>query len=282
MIFVEWWHVERLCLLLLIVAIASLFIWSLRKKHWLVRLPIQLLLGLLLCALLFLVTLVSTLPGNSYSAPVYSPNGKMAARIVEYNASGLGGADDTVKLFTAHGFSSDVVFFGEFNSVKAKNIQWKSDSELEISYEGTPYQCTSTRRVKVRCWSTQQDSRMVIVRVYRDREADFAHELDRELYSFANAHQTTGSGKWIWVATVEPFHYAEELGGKVAMIKPQLIVLDRASDVSLIRGMDVNPTQAINACGPNRLCPAFIPSWVSGEELEAAKQVLAAIATSSR
>ena len=54
----------------------------------------------------------------------------------------------------------------------------------------------------------------VIVRVYRDREADFAHELDRELYSFANAHHTTGSGKWIWVATVEPFHYTEELGGK--------------------------------------------------------------------
>lgn len=123
---------------------------------------------------------------------------------------------------------------------------------------------------------------MVIVRVYRDRGADFAHELDRELYSFANAHHTTGSGKWIWVATIEPFHYAEELGGKVAMIKPQLIVLDRASDVSLIRGMDVNPTQAISACGPNRRCPAFIPSWVSGEELEAAKQILAAIATSSR
>jgi len=45
----------------------------------------------------------------------------MAARIVEYNASGLGGAEDTVKLFTAHGLSSDVVFFGEFNLVKARN-----------------------------------------------------------------------------------------------------------------------------------------------------------------
>jgi hypothetical protein len=121
----------------------------------------------------------------------------------------------------------------------------------------------------------------VIVRVYRDREADFAHELDRGLYGFTRAHHTSGSGKWIWVATIEPFHYVEELGGKVAIIKPQLIVLDSASDASLIRGMDVNLTHAINACGPNRTCPAFIPSWVSGEELEAAKQVLAAIATSS-
>src|ERR1035441_4264797 len=80
----------------------------------------------------------------------------------------------------------------------------------------------------------------VIVRVYRDREADFRHELDRKLYSFDSARHTTGSGKWILVATVEPFHYAEELGGKIAIIKPQLIVLDRASDASLIRGMDVN------------------------------------------
>ena len=128
---------------------------------------------------------------------------------------------------------------------------------------------------------SEPPANVVIVRVYRHREADFAHELDRELYSFANAHHTPRSGKWIWVATMEPFHYTEELGGKVAMIKPQLIVLDRASDVSLIRGMVVSPTQAISACAADRPCPAFIPSWVSGEDLDAARQVLAAIATSS-
>ena len=101
----------------------------------------------------------STLPGNTYSEPVYSPNRKMAARIVEYDASGLGGADDTVRVFAAHGFSSDVVYFGEFESVRAQNIRWKSDSELEISYEGTLYHCTSTRRVKVLCFATQQNGR---------------------------------------------------------------------------------------------------------------------------
>lgn len=159
MIFIEWWVVARLCLLLLIVATASLSIWSVRKKRWFVRFPIQLLLGLSLLALLFLVTIVWTLPGNTYSDPVYSPNRKMAARIVEYNASGLGGADDTVKVFTAHGFSSDVVFFGEFKSVRAPNIRWKSDSELEISYEGASYQCTNTRRVKVLCFGAQQNVR---------------------------------------------------------------------------------------------------------------------------
>ena len=121
----------------------------------------------------------------------------------------------------------------------------------------------------------------VIVRVYRDREAEFAHELDRKFYNFTSAHHTTRTGKWVWVATVEPYHYAEELGGKIAMIKPQLIILDRTSNAGLIHGMDINLSEASNACGPNRTCPAFIPSWVSGEELEGTKQVLAAVATDS-
>jgi hypothetical protein len=158
-IFVEWWAIGRLCLLLLTVTTASLIIWSVRKKGWFVRFPIQLVLGLFLFALLFLVVLVSSLPGNTYSEPVYSPDRKMAARIVEYNASGLGGAEDTVKVFTAHGLSSDVVFFGEFRSVKAQNIRWKSDSELEISYEGTPYQCRSTRLVRVLCFRAEKNAR---------------------------------------------------------------------------------------------------------------------------
>ena len=74
----------------------------------------------------------------------------------------------------------------------------------------------------------------VIVRVYRDRESEFAHQLDRKLQDFTTAHLTTSSGKWIFIATVEPYHYTDELGGKVATIKPQLVVLDRASDAERI------------------------------------------------
>lgn len=121
----------------------------------------------------------------------------------------------------------------------------------------------------------------VVVRVYRDRDSDFAHQLDRKLSAFTSARHITRSGKWIFIATVEPYNYAQELGGKVATIKPQLVVLDRASDAELIRGMDVDVKQAISACGADRMCPAFIPSWVSGEELEAAKQALDGLSTDS-
>ena len=159
MVFIEWWHVTRLCGVLLILAILGVSFWSVRKKRWFVRIPVQLVSGSALCAFILLFSVVSSLPGNTYSPPVYSPNKKMAVRIIEYNASGLGGADDTVELFTAHGFKSNVVFWGEFGSVEAQNIRWKSDSELEVGYKGTTHQCTSTRRVVVRCIGQQQDIR---------------------------------------------------------------------------------------------------------------------------
>jgi hypothetical protein len=106
----------------------------------------------------------------------------------------------------------------------------------------------------------------VIVRVYRDRKSDFARQLDHKFYDFTSERHRVSSGKWIWVATVEPSNYKKELGGKVPVIKPQMIVLDGPADAGLIRGMDVDLRQATSACGSKRSCPAFIPHWVSGEE----------------
>src|ERR1700730_18612473 len=123
----------------------------------------------------------------------------------------------------------------------------------------------------------------VIVRVYRDRKSDFANQLDHKFYDFTSERHRVSSVKWIWVATAEPYNYEDELGGKVAtVIKPQMIVLDDPADASLIPGMEIDLQQARSACGSNRNCPAFIPPWVSGEELEASRQVLAAIAVDPR
>lgn len=134
------------------------------------------------------------------------------------------------------------------------------------------------------CGSCERHKRSdpVVVRVYRDRESDFANQLDRKLSDFTNAHHTISSGKWIFVATVQPYNYTEELGGKVATIKPQMVVLDRPSDAGLIRGMGVDIKATATACGTNRMCPVFIPSWVAGEELEAAKELLNDISIESR
>jgi hypothetical protein len=143
---------------------------------------------------------------------------------------------------------------------------------------------TLTMLALVSCerWKPSLLSDAVIVRVYRDRKSDFARQLDHKFYDFTSERHRVGSGKWIWVATVEPSNYKDELRGKVAVIKPQMVVLDDPADASLIRGMDVDLQQATSACGSKRSCPAFIPHWVSGEELEATRQVLAAIAGGRR
>ena len=116
----------------------------------------------------------------------------------------------------------------------------------------------------------------VVVRVFRDASADFSHELDRTLYAFDGKHRTE-SGKLIIVATMEGSDY-RKLAEKIALVKPQLIILDSPADMPLLSGMDLDLRQAKSACGRNKNCPAFIPPWVSGEELEATKKVFSAIA----
>ena len=88
--------------------------------------------------------------GLVYSTPIYSPNQTMAARI-DYDRAGLLGrrGDKRVVLFKARGLSSDVVFSG--GPVEISHLHWKSDSELEISFGGNIYSCTSMPPVKVRC-----------------------------------------------------------------------------------------------------------------------------------
>lgn len=62
-------------------------------------------------------------------------------------------------------------------------------------------------------------------------------------------------------------------------MKPDLVVLDSPDQLSanpLIRG---ESRKAKNTCGNQANCPTFVPSWVSGERLEASQKVLDALST---
>ena len=123
---------------------------------------------------------------------------------------------------------------------------------------------------------TADEQNIVIVRVFRDDKADFRADLDRRLYGFTDERHRTSLGKWIYVATMEPYNYREELRGKIALVRPQLVILDADENTKVVSGLgDLN--QAKSACGTTRNCPAFIPSWVSGDELDATKQVFESI-----
>ena len=128
-----------------------------------------------------------------------------------------------------------------------------------------------------------RDNGPVVVRVCRDSGSDFRRELDRKLYSFndSNHQLRVSSGKLIFVATMEG-DYKEELDGEIALTKPQMIILDSPADAGSLRGMQIDLGKAKSACGASRNCPAFIPPWVSGEELEATNMLFNAITREPR
>jgi hypothetical protein len=123
------------------------------------------------------------------------------------------------------------------------------------------------------CRRPTKDS-LVVVRVCRDAHSDFSRELDRRLYGLNN--RRVSSGKLIVVATMEG-DYQEELAKKIALVKPQMIILDSPGDVKRVGGVRLDLQNAKSACGTNRDCPALIPPWVSGDELEATQLVFSAI-----
>jgi hypothetical protein len=152
MLFVEWWLVGRICLGVLLIALPVIVIWLVRKNRWPVRIPVSVVSAFVLFCGLFLLTIVLALPmPHAYSVPVYSPSRSMAARIDNYNAGPLGGAYNSIEVFTSHGFASAVVYSGEFESVRTEDLTWKSNSELEIYYDGPTCDCRSTQLVSVYC-----------------------------------------------------------------------------------------------------------------------------------
>jgi hypothetical protein len=152
MLFVEWLLIGRICVWLLIIALPVFGFWAVRNKRRPVRIPVRILAALIALSGVFFGLIMFALPSpRFYSAAVYSPSRRTAVRIEDYNASGFGGADTSVELFTFHGLKRDTVYFGEYKSVGANDLRWKSDSELEIYYDGPTCDCNSTRRVLIRC-----------------------------------------------------------------------------------------------------------------------------------
>jgi len=150
MVFIEWWFVKQCLIGLLLMAVGVFGLWFVRKQSWLVRGPARLSSGLVI--LWGMYSFLVAGGGHKYSVPIYSPSQKMAARIDRYDAGEIGGpTSDSVKIFSSHGFSSDVVFSGQWESVEPASILWKSDSELEINYQGNADLCASTPHVRVRC-----------------------------------------------------------------------------------------------------------------------------------
>jgi hypothetical protein len=159
MLFIEWWILRRIWLGLFMVALGAFGLWAVRNKVGGPRQRVLLSFARTICVLIGMLGASSLLlvwwvisTSHVYSAPIYSPNRRMAARVDDYNAGGFGGAYDNVELFTGYGFRSEIVFSGGWNSIDSSSLRWKSDTELDILTRGSAaYDCASTVNVKVRC-----------------------------------------------------------------------------------------------------------------------------------
>ena len=121
----------------------------------------------------------------------------------------------------------------------------------------------------------------VIVSVLRNGESSFSPAIERKLLAFQQTQPKTGSGKLIIVQTILPTH--EEFGNiisdvsRLSNMKPELVILDSSGQAKLNSLLEHEVARSQNPCGTQANCPSFIPSWVSGEKLDAAKKVLAAL-----
>jgi hypothetical protein len=151
MVFIEWWLVRRVAYGLALLALAAFAFWAVRRKGPWPRLTMRTLsIGIAIVG--SLITLAGILPIGclSYSPPIYSPNGRLAARI-RISDEGATGGENTVEVRSLHGFKQGDVFLGGLASVDRGDIRWLSDSELTISYSGNLVSCLSTPAVIVHC-----------------------------------------------------------------------------------------------------------------------------------
>lgn len=155
MFFVDWWFVVAIAVGLVLVAASICGIAYAKKLKsrparigiWLVSVPVG---GI---ASLTMLLFVAGSGCVSHSIPIYSPSGKMAARIEDADGGATGG-ETSVELFWARGFREQTVYFGEWKTVQQSDIQWNSDTDLVIHYStasNPDSHCYSTVVTNVSC-----------------------------------------------------------------------------------------------------------------------------------
>lgn len=148
MIFIEWWLVWRFAVSILLI-LGGLSFGTAAKQHIPPALrALSMPAGFV--GLLFLLLNIAAARCQIYSEPVYSPDGKSAARVRSSSVGGIPGGTE-IELFTAHGLNSDSVFSGAWKAVAPEDIQWVSNSDLTVGYTGSKLSCKSTDAVNVRC-----------------------------------------------------------------------------------------------------------------------------------
>jgi len=151
MLFIEWGLVGRVCLCLAVVAGTMVFFWLARKLpeavHGLLR---YISWPLAVFALLFVALNVVAMGCQTYTAPLYSPDHKMAVRVRSADEGWLGEWSH-VELFRNHGLEQALIFRGPWQSVDASSLRWINNTQIEIEYQENVFRCGHAWGISVHC-----------------------------------------------------------------------------------------------------------------------------------
>lgn len=151
MLFVKWGLIGRLGLTLAVLAVAVFVV----RRRWTGRpalqaLPRSLSWPVAIFAALFVALNLLAAGCQTSTRPVYSPDGKLAARIRAADEGWLGEWSE-VELFAAHGLVSSVIYKGPWEAVDASSLHWTSSSYLEIYFQGYALYCGHAFGIGVHC-----------------------------------------------------------------------------------------------------------------------------------
>jgi hypothetical protein len=111
----------------------------------------------------------------------------------------------------------------------------------------------------------------VLVRVLRDPNSKFADDLNNRLWQADDRSHKTGAGRIVLISIQDTRNFLASLA-QAATLRPTLIIFDSPEQATA--APELRNLPRTDLCKPPLTCPAVIPPWVSGEQLEAAKIVL--------
>lgn len=148
MLFIEWEPVIRWALAALVLGLCVFAFFSVRKRRALIRRLVRgLVAAVFIADVICISVFVSIVSETSYSAAVFSPDRKMAARVVYTDYRGERDVD--VQIFRRRGFSNEIVYEAT-PQLTDQNIHWLDDRNLWLAGLD-PFFCISTDFVAVHC-----------------------------------------------------------------------------------------------------------------------------------
>jgi len=122
----------------------------------------------------------------------------------------------------------------------------------------------------------------VVVNLLRDGKSKTFSIVEHRLLGFQASRPKTTSDRRIVVQSIllDLSRFEQVLADEAALsaLEPDLVILD-SPDQERLSAMADRSAKKSNACGLENNCPAFIPTWVKDDCLEAAEKTLKALAS---